>query len=182
MEMNTLPITELRALLAAVSQHGEQHLLEVESDLQQTAFLLDEAIGKLSASFLKVHELIEKQQKLLEGEVRAGHFGQEKLDVLEVYKDKLGLEVNAVVTGLQFQDMTSQLINRTIKRVNGLKELLHELEEHGREMDPVQEHHDIAQFLGTINQTLHASSHALSGNLRKAVAQKDMASGEIDLF
>jgi len=182
MEMNTLPVTELRALLAAVSQHGEQHLLEVEADLQQTAFLLDEAIGKLSASFLKVHALLEKQQKLLEGEVKAGCFGQEKLDVLEVYKDKIGLEVNAVVTGLQFQDMTSQLIHRTLKRVSGLKQLLHELEEHGCEMDPVQEHHDIAQFLGTINQTLHASSHALSGNCRKAVAQKNMASGEIDLF
>lgn len=182
MEMNTLPITELRALLAAVSQHGNQHLLEVEADLQQTSFLLDEAIGKLSTSFLKVHELIEKQQKLIASEVKAGHFGQEKLDVLEVYKDKIGLEVNTVVTGLQFQDMTSQLITRTIKRVNGLKELLHELAEHGGEMEPIQEHRDIAKFLGSVNQTLHTSSHALTGNLRKAVAQKDMASGEIDLF
>jgi len=182
MEMNILPINELRTLLAAVSQHGEQHLLEVEADLQQTTFLLDEAIGKLSTSFLKVHELIEKQQKLIEGEVKAGHFGQEKLDVLEVYKDKIGAEVNAVVTGLQFQDMTTQLIGRTIKRVNGLKELLQELAEHGNEMDPVQEHDDIAKFLGTVNQTLHASSHALSGNIKKSVAQKDMASGDIDLF
>ena len=29
---------------------------------------------------------------------------------------------------MQFQDLTSQLITRTIKRVNGLKDLLHELE------------------------------------------------------
>jgi hypothetical protein len=66
MEMNILPITELRTLLAAVSQHGEQHLMEVQADLQQTSFLLDEAIEKLSNSFLKVHELINKQQTLLE--------------------------------------------------------------------------------------------------------------------
>lgn len=182
MEMNILPITELRTLLAAVSQHGEQHLLEAQADLQQTSFLLDEAIEKLSSSFLKVHDLINKQQTLLEAEVKAGHLGQEKLDVLEVYKEKIGTEVNAVVTGLQFQDMTSQLINRTIKRVTGLKELLQELAEHGGDIDPVQEHLDIAKFMGTINKTLHESSHALSGNLRKSVAQQDMASGEIDLF
>jgi len=41
--MNTLPIHELRTLLAAVASHGDQHLLEVESDLQQTAFLLNES-------------------------------------------------------------------------------------------------------------------------------------------
>ena len=47
MGMNTLPIAELRSLLVAVSEHGKQHLTEVEADLQQTAFLLSEAIEKL---------------------------------------------------------------------------------------------------------------------------------------
>jgi hypothetical protein len=44
--MKTLPIEELRELLAAVSRHGDWHLLEIETDLQQTAFLLNEAIEK----------------------------------------------------------------------------------------------------------------------------------------
>ena len=54
METKTLPIAELRKLLAAVSDHGKQHLVEVEADMLQTTFLLSEAIEKLSTSFTAV--------------------------------------------------------------------------------------------------------------------------------
>lgn len=65
MEMKTLPITELRSLLAAVSDHGKQHLVEVEADLLQTTFLLSEAIEKLGASFMAVHEAVTEQQQVI---------------------------------------------------------------------------------------------------------------------
>ncbi|MGB2832358.1 MAG: hypothetical protein WBC07_05365 [Methylotenera sp.] len=65
MEMKTLPINELRTLLAAVSDHGKQHLVEVEADLLQTTFLLSEAIEKLGASFMAVHEAVTEQQQVI---------------------------------------------------------------------------------------------------------------------
>lgn len=179
MEMNKLPINELRALLAAVSSHGDRHLLEVESDLQQTAFLLNEAIEKLSTGFMKVYELIEHQHNLL---MTSGQIDEAMQFAINEYKESIGNEVNAVVTGMQFQDMTNQLLHRTIERVNGLKALLQELAEHSYDMDAQREHDDIAKFLVNINEILHAGSHALSGNLRKAVGQQDMATGDIDLF
>lgn len=179
MEMNKLPINELRALLAAVSSHGDRHLLEVESDLQQTAFLLNEAIEKLGTGFMRVHDLIVKQHTLL---MTSGQMDEAMQFAVNEYKEKIGDEVNAVVTGMQFQDMTNQLLHRTIERVNGLKALLQELAEHGYDMDAQREHDDIAKFLVNINEMLHAGSHALAGNLRKAVGQKDMATGDIDLF
>ncbi|EUJ10686.1 hypothetical protein Meth11DRAFT_1514 [Methylophilaceae bacterium 11] len=179
MEMNKLPINELRTLLTAVANHGNQHLVEVESDLQQTAFLLNEAIEKLSTSFMKIHDLIAHQHNLL---VTSGQLDEAMTFAIEEYEEKIGNEVNSVVTGMQFQDMTSQLLHRTINRVNGLKALLQELSEHGYDMDAQREHDDIAKFLVNINDILHAGSHALSGNLRKAVGQKDMATGDIDLF
>lgn len=182
MEMNILPINELRTLLAAVSAHGEWHLAEVDADLQQTAFLLDEAISKLSASFMAVHELVSQQQVVLNEFAKKGEIKQECLSELSQFEEKIGHEVNLMVTGLQFQDMTNQLLHRTIKRVNGLKELLHELEIHGHEMDVSREHQDIAEFLAALNESLDAGSHALTGNLRKSVGQRDMASGDIDLF
>lgn len=83
---------------------------------------------------------------------------------------------------MQFQDLTSQLITRTIKRVNGLKDLLHELETHGNEIDPSHEHAAIAKFLEEISHSLHAGSHALSGGLRRSVDQHDMVTGDIELF
>ncbi len=177
--MNTLPIHELRTLLAAVASHGDQHLLEVESDLQQTAFLLNEAIEKLSSSFMKIHELIAQQHNLL---VTSGQCNEAMTFALRDYEEKIGDEVNSVVTGMQFQDMTNQLLHRTINRVNGLKELLRELAEHGYDMDANREHNDIARFLANIHETFDNSSHALSGSLRKAVGQQDMATGDIDLF
>jgi len=182
MAMNILPINELRTLLAAVSEHGERHLAEVEADLNQTAFLLDEAIGKLSASFMSVHELVTQQQAILKKAAENGDIKQETLTILGQYEEQVGNEVNAMVTGLQFQDMTNQLLHRTIKRVNGLKDLLQELESHGHEMDANREHQDIAKFLDSMNQSFDAGSHALAGNLRKSVGQKDMMTGDVDLF
>lgn len=180
--MKTLPITELRSLLAAVSDHGKQHLVEVEADLLQTTFLLSEAIEKLGTSFMAVHDAVAKQQQVLDTLVTEHQFDKEGIKQLEVFKQKVGEEVNAAVTGLQFQDLTSQLLTRTIKRVNGLKDLLQELASHGTEIDPEHEHEEIAKFLDEMSHSLHAGSHALSGGLRRSVNQQDMVTGEIELF
>ena len=112
MEMKTLPITELRSLLAAVSDHGKQHLVEVEADLLQTTFLLSEAIEKLGASFMAVHEAVTEQQQVINSLMEQHQFDPIETKKLEAFKQKIGNEVNAAVTGLQFQDLTSQLISR----------------------------------------------------------------------
>ncbi len=182
MGMKTLPITELRSLLAAVSQHGQQHLAEVEADLKQTSYLLSEAIEKLGVSFMTIHEAITAQQQVIKNIVKQTIVPAQDVLQLEVLEEKIAREVNAAVTGLQFQDLTSQLIVRTIKRVNGLKELLDELATHGNEIDADNEHDEIAKFLEHMNHSLNVGSHALEGGLRRAVNQQDMGSGDIELF
>jgi len=182
METKTLPIAELRKLLAAVSNHGKQHLIEVEADLLQTTFLLNEAIEKLSNSFTAVHDAVSAQQQILDALVTKYAIEKPVLEELDSFKSKIGNEVNVVITSLQFQDLTSQLIARTIKRVNGLKDLLHELESHSNEMDPGHEHEEIVKFLEEMSRSLQVGSSALSGGLHKSVGQQDMATGEIDLF
>lgn len=180
--MKTLPIIELRSLLAAVSNHGKQHLVEVEADLLQTTFLLNTAIEKLGASFIAVHEAVTQQQQVLDAMMVEHQFKKEEVKQMDAFKQKIGAEINAAVIGLQFQDLTSQLLIRTIKRVNGLKDLLEELATHGDEIEPSHEHEEIAKFLGEMNHSLHAGSHALAGGLRRSVNQQDMATGEIELF
>lgn len=183
MGMNTLPIAELRSLLVAVSEHGKQHLTEVEADLQQTAFLLSEAIEKLGKSFMAVYEMASEQQVFVETLAQKYAFTADENEKLLAMTEKIGLEVNGAVTGLQFQDLTSQLIQRKLKRVGGLREILEALATHGHEMAPGQEHEEILKYLERMNSTLHQGSHALSGGLMKrSVGQKDMASGDIDLF
>ncbi len=182
METKTLPIAELRKLLAAVSDHGKQHLIEVEADLLQTTFLLSEAIEKLSTSFTAVYDAVCAQQQVLDTLVAKYAIEEPVLEKLDSFKSKIGDEVNVVITSLQFQDLTSQLVARTIKRVNGLKDLLHELESHSNEMDPGHEHEEIVKFLEEMSRSLQVGSRALSGGLRQSVGQQDMATGEIDLF
>lgn len=195
MPRKTLPIAELRGLLAAVSEHGKQHLAEVEADLTQTSYLLSEAIEKLGASFMAIHAASAEQQALFEALLQqektqpqsslsdtALEERQAQLLKLETLKQTIASEANAAVTGLQFQDLTSQLITRTIKRINGLRDILDELAMHGNEIDPEYEHDEIARFLEQMHKTFYAGSHALSGGLRRAVSQQDMATGDIDLF
>lgn len=183
MGMKTLPIAELRSLLVAVSEHGKQHLSEVETDLQQTSFLLSEAIEKLGKSFMAVYEIASEQQEFVETLSQKYGFTSEENEKLLAITEKIGLEVNGAVTGLQFQDLTSQLIQRKLKRVGGLKEILAELAIHGHEMAPDQEHEEIMKYLERMNSTLHQGSHALAGGLRlRSVGQKDMTTGDIDLF
>lgn len=182
MEMKTLPITELRSLLAAVSDHSKQHLVEVEADLLQMTFLLSEAIEKLGTSFMAVHESVSRQQQILDDLMAEHQFKKEEAGQLNALKEKIGEEVNAAVIGLQFQDLTSQLTARIIKRVNGLKKLLGELATYGDGMEPSREHKEIARFLEEMSCSLHAGSNALSGKVRRSVNQQNMANGEIELF
>ncbi len=184
MSLKTIPVAELRQLLDAVSSHGAQHLVEVEADLLQTTFLLSEAIEKLGVSFMAVHDAVTTQQQVLDAWIARHSVEDKDMAELNELKQKIGVEVNAAVTGLQFQDMTSQLIARTIKRVNGLKDLLEDLATKGDEIDPKegQESDEIAKFLEEMSRSLNARSNALSGGLRRSVKQEDMTSGEIELF
>jgi len=180
--MKTLPVEELRELLAVVSRHGDWHLLEIEADLQQTTFLLDEAIEKLSNSFMAVHTHLMDQQAALQSLSEAGRLQVAELAQLQVFQDSIGQEVNKVVTGMQFQDMTNQLLQRTISRVHGLKMLLQELSSHQFPMSADAEKEEIRQFIRQLNQNFDQGSQHLTGSLRKSVSQQDMAAGEIDLF
>lgn len=182
-----LPVPELRRLLAAVSENGTQHLMEVESDLMQTMFLLNEAIEKLGQSFTVIHQAVSKQQaKLDELLVQQAAHGQEvDSKTVEVIRDMRGVisdEVGATVTGLQFHDLTSQLISRTISRVNGLRDLLSALDTHGAAMTADHEHEDIARLLEEMSENMKSRSIALGGGLPQSVRQQHLGCGDIELF
>ena len=182
-----LPVEELQRLLSDVAGHGTQHLLEVEADLQQTSYLLNEAIAKLSAGFMRIHASVTAQQQAVDAalaEPEMALAATEKPATVEVLacREQIAREIDAVVVGLQFQDLTSQLIARTLKRVDGLREVLAALTQHGEAMPAAHEHEALAQLLCRINHSLSLQSSALQDGLRQEVSQKHMESGEIELF
>jgi hypothetical protein len=180
----SLPITELRHLLYTVAEHGGQHLSEVEADLHHTSFLLGEAIEKLGVSFMAVHEAVMEQQQYLDKMIETHALPEAIKADIQKYRQHIGNEVDRVVTGLQFHDLTTQLNARTVKRVNGLRHLFTQLLTEWDEMATEFKYEDktIAALLTKMSESLGNGSVALEGGLRQPVKQQDMACGDIDLF
>ena len=174
--------SQLKRLLTGVSDHGRQHLLEVETDLVQTAFLLGEAIEKLGSSFFALHAAVRAQQDEVEILLADIEKNDPKMDRLRVLRDEISRHTNEAVTGLQFQDLTSQLLARTVQRIIGLRNVLSELAVEGNGLPPGGEEDEIVTMLNDINRNLDEQSTELKELLRKAVHQKDMDSGDIEMF
>lgn len=173
---------QVKRLMTGVSDHGERHLVEIENDLQQIALLLSEAIEKLSTNFVAVNESVRAQQKSIDQMLVAYNGPQEHVQALQDLSREIDTSVNAVVTAMQFQDMTSQLIARIIKRVNGLRDFLGLLSSTGSEMQMEMDAHEIMVMLCNVNLALAIHSLELRSSLPKVVTQKHLESGDIDLF
>jgi hypothetical protein len=174
--------SQVQHLLSNLSDHGTQHLKEVETDLVQTSFLLGEAIQKLGASFLAIHEAITAQQEAVELLLSGGKPTPELAEKLKVKHQEIGQHVSAAVTGLQFQDMTSQLIGRTVRRVTGLRDVLGDLASGTAALPAHTNIEEIIETLNGINKVLEEQSVKLESALWKAVCQTHMDSGDIELF
>jgi hypothetical protein len=174
--------SHVKRLLSGVSDHGKRHLTEVETDLLQTHLLLEEAIEKLTQNFMAIHDAVTSQQATIAILLEGGTPTPEDRARLQAMNEQVSGYVNAAITSMQFQDMTSQLIDRTIKRVTGLREFLGTLGAHGAEVVPESGSEEIVDLLGKVSMALAIQSLELRSVLRKAVSQKHLESGDIELF
>lgn len=174
--------SQVKQLLSGVSDHGAQHLTEVETDLAQTSFLLGEAIEKLGASFMAIHAAVCAQQDMVDLLVSGAARTSDIAAKLQVTQGEIGRHVNAAVTGLQFQDMTSQLIDRTVRRVVGFRDVLGALGTGGADLQPDAATEEIVALLKSVNTLLQEQSARLESVSWKAVSQTHMESGDIELF
>jgi len=167
--------------MSSLSEHGRQHLTEIESDLLQTNMLLKEAIIKLSASFMAIHEATQEQQVIVDHLLAEGANTQMAHSLRDA-SSKVALCVNAAITGLQFQDMTDQLIARTMQRVVGFRDVLEIFCTTGEDLGLQENEASMLAILDRMKTTLEQESVSLEQILRKAVRQTHMESGDIELF
>lgn len=176
---------ELKRLLLDTASGGSRQLTEVESDLVQTNILLGEAIGKLGNSFMDLHRSVQVQQEILEA-LMNGHeeLNADSIAKLRETQGEVSHHVNAAVTGLQFQDMTSQLLERIVRRVIGLREALGVLSANSFEILPEQGQTDeeLEALLADTVKAIEERLTVLDNGLWKAVRQTRMESGDIELF
>ncbi len=174
--------TRVKELLAGVSAHGIDHLLEFETDLVQTTILLAEAIERLGANFLDLHASLTSQEEQIRIIVSGGLIQNESVERLAQIQSDISLHINRAVTSLQFQDLTSQLISRTVQRSAGLRELLCTLDIVGNVIPNDGGIDEISVVLSEITAKLEQQSVELKSLLRKTVNQQDLNSGDIELF
>ena len=174
--------TQVMRLLSGVSTHGDQHLAEVERDLVQMDVLLNEAIKKLCTSFMAIHHAIDLQQETLKSMLSTGKPAPEQAARLEMLREEIGQHVGAAVTGLQFQDMTSQLIGRMVQHLAGLRDVFGELGTNGAADLPESGSEEMLVMLNHISDRVGARCSELAGAVRSTVNQRHMESGDIELF
>lgn len=182
MERKKILGSHVKRLLTGVSDHGRRHLTEVETDLNQTQLLLEEAIDKLTGSFMAIHSAVGTRQDTIDLLLAGGTPSDEDRTRLGLMSGEVGQHVNMAITSMQFQDMTSQLIDRTIKRVSGLRQFLGTLGAHGAVVEPESGSEEIVELLGKVSMALAIQSLELRSVLRKAVNQQHLESGDIELF
>lgn len=168
-------------LLSGVSTHGDQHLAEVERDLVQMDVLLDEAIKKLCASFMAIRQAVDMEQQALNSMLAKGISDSEYAARLEAIHGEINRHVGAAVTGLQFQDMTSQLIGRMVQHLTGLRDVFGEIDTSGSAL-PESSNEALLEKLGRIGERVSARGSDMTGGVRSSVSQRHMESGDIELF
>ena len=173
---------QVMRLLSDVSAHGDQHLAEVERDLVQMDALLGEAIKKLCTNFMAIHHAIGLQQETLKSLLSVEQVAPELAARMEALREELGQHVGAAITGLQFQDMTSQLIGRMVQHLAGLRDVFGALGANGAADLPESGSDEMLAMLNHISDRVGARCGELAGVIRSTVNQRHMESGDIELF
>lgn len=163
-------------LFAGVAAHGHQHLDEVARDLVQMDALLEAAICKLSTAFLALHDSLARQQAVVEESLQAGCSAAECRAALQPLRDEIRHQVAAAVTGLQFQDMASQLIGRMAGHLGGVREIFGTLDTHAAAFAV----HEPA--LAPLAERLALHGATLAAHAPRKVEQQEMEHGDIELF
>jgi hypothetical protein len=173
--------TQVVRLLSGVSAHGDQHLAEVEQDLVQMDVLLDEAIKKLCASFMAIHQAVAMQQDALNSMLSDGMSKADYAERSQAIHGEIKRHVGAAITGLQFQDMTGQLIRRMALHLAGLRDVFGALDANGSAL-PDSGDEALLTMLSHISDRVGAHFSELEGGVRSTVNQRHMESGDIELF
>ena len=153
---------ETSALLCDIACHADTHLVAVEGELLQLDCLLQAAINKLSTSFIALHQASTAQQALIE----------QLLPGASHHAAEINQQLENAITGLQFQDMASQLIASMDKRLAGLKHML----------GAVADQHCEGNSTSAVATTIASQSDELTRRLCCPVQQQHMDSGDIELF
>lgn len=167
-------VRDLGQLLTDVSTQGIAHIEIVQAYLTQICMPLAKAIDRLLPGFDALHEAVCAQDDAAQAlQQDAG------ADRAQLHNTGAAIErqMQAMVTALQFEVMTSQIIAHAGQRTAGLSEILTGVS-NGAQAIVLG---DLAQ-LGNLRTALAAQSRDLNGHLMRSVDQRHIESGGTTMF
>jgi methyl-accepting chemotaxis protein len=177
---------EVRDLSARTSQFSSQ-INGLMQGMQVAVRQTEQAIQRMASqdmtfaleSKTQVNEIMADMQK--QNAVRAQAIAE-----LATSTHSIGDQVNRAVTGLQFQDMVSQLLAHVGKRVDALDEVMRHLGELAGALQGDASKSDAGRALAQLSEETRRINESLS-TLRiethhNPVVQKAMNTGDIELF
>lgn len=157
-------------LLSNLSNLVDSHLAEAVDDVCQTRLILDEAIIKLECSFYGIQYELAQQRGMPETTGR------------EMCLDRLTAHLHQAIIGLQFHDLTTQLLQRVNARFDGLRDMLVVMDSKKTIASGYGQAEDLTLSLREADETLSALSVKLQGALSKSLRQEHMRCGDVELF
>jgi len=163
----------------ALSQRTDQFSQQIRSRMDAVHAALTRANDAIYAvATMDMSYALQSKHRVQETMQRIEQLNETMADAaqkIERHADEVGSQVNRAVTALQFQDMTSQLLEHGRTRINAVQEMLAALAaEPGRDGDVLED---------LVRASERAKScHAARDFSKNAVTQTHLGSGEIELF
>ena len=151
-------------VLSVTSQISSRIQRDADADLERLALLLNDSIVKLTGHFMALDENQKQQTRIIQSLTRA----ESPALQLECISESSSSHVAGALTALQFDDIATQLIGTTRKRLDALEALAQALEHRGERM--------VGAMVGRlqhVDQLIHTHS---------PVSQASVESGSVDLF
>ena len=155
-------------LLSNLSNLVDSHIAEAVDDVCQARLILDEAIIKLECSFYGIQYELAQQQ------------GMPEMTGREMCLDRLTAHLHQAIIGLQFHDLTTQLLQRVNARFDGLRDMLVVMD--SKKTIAYGQAEDLTLSLREADETLSALNVKLQGALSKSLRQEHMGCGDVELF
>lgn len=169
---------EVRALSQKTTHFSDQ-IRSLMSDLHASFNSADTSIQRISSVDMG---FASESKKRIEGVMsRLEEINHESSLALNSQKElaaEVDENINQATTGLQFQDMTSQLLDHTKTRLDMIHELMDELAHLTRE-DSAHSSHEVLEH---IRKRLKETREKIESMKHSPVAHDDMGSGDIELF
>lgn len=169
---------EVRSLSKKTTHFSDQ-IRSLMTDLHSSFSNADTSIQRISSVDMGfASESKRRIEQVLEQLESINHESSEALASQSLLAAEVEDNINQATTGLQFQDMTSQLLEHTELRLNQIHELMDDLahltkEDSAKSSDEILEH---------IREKIKDARAKIDNMKHSPVSHGDMGSGDIELF